>query len=80
LIAACKWARTAVPVSRHGPTGTSTAYLEATVTHSISETLALIDSVRALAFDRSLTDAEGMMRIRDAFRDHDDTATPDIED
>ena len=50
------------------------------MTHSISETLALIDSVRALAFDRSLTDADGMMRIRDAFRDHDDTATPDIED
>jgi hypothetical protein len=54
--------------------------MEATATHSISDTLALVDNLRQLAFDRTLSDGEGMMRIRDAFRDHDDIATPDTED
>jgi hypothetical protein len=41
------------------------------VNHSIADTLRLIDSIRAVAFDRTLTPIEALGRIRDLFRDRD---------
>lgn len=39
--------------------------------HGWAELLALVDAIRAIAFDRSLDDADVARRIRDAFADHD---------
>jgi hypothetical protein len=38
--------------------------------HSIAETLALVDRIRAIAFDRTLPDVDIARGIRDAFREH----------
>jgi hypothetical protein len=45
------------------------------VTHSISDTLALIDGIRAIAHDRSLDDDDAMRRIRDLLADHEQAGT-----
>jgi hypothetical protein len=50
--------------------GTSTGE-DPAVDHSIADTLRLIDSIRAIAFDRTLTPIEALGRIRDLFRDRD---------
>jgi hypothetical protein len=39
--------------------------------HSIADVLRLVDQVRAVAFDRTLTPIEALGRIRDLFRDRD---------
>jgi hypothetical protein len=39
--------------------------------HGWAELLALVDRIRAIAYDRSLDDADVARRIRDAFADHD---------
>ena len=39
--------------------------------HSIAELLALLDGIRAVAFDRTLTDDAIARRVRDLLREHD---------
>jgi hypothetical protein len=39
--------------------------------HNWSDLLALLDGIRAVAFDRSLPTSEALGRIRDAFNDYD---------
>ena len=44
--------------------------------HGWAESLAVVDRIRGIAFDRSLDDADALRRIRDAFADHDQENTP----
>ncbi len=39
--------------------------------HRIADTLALVDRIRAIAFDRSLTNDDIARGVRDALREHD---------
>jgi hypothetical protein len=66
--------------SYHLHSGPSTAYQEATVSHSIpppeqrhsiAEVLTLVDRLRRLAFDVTLAPGDALRRIRDAFADYD---------
>ena len=47
------------------------------MTHSIAETLALVDRLRRLAFDVTLDPADALRRIRDEFGVHDGTIDDD---
>jgi hypothetical protein len=40
--------------------------------HGWAELLRLVDQVRAVAFDRSLSDGDVARRVRDLLREHDD--------
>jgi hypothetical protein len=40
--------------------------------HGWAELLALLDSIRRLAFDRTLDDRDIARRVRDLFRDYDE--------
>jgi hypothetical protein len=42
--------------------------------HGIAELLALLDGIRAVAFDRTLADEDIARRVRDLFREHDEKA------
>ena len=44
------------------------------MTHSIADSLRLLDQIRSVAFDRTLTPMEAVGRIRDAFTAHDEAA------
>ena len=39
--------------------------------HGIAELLALLDGIRRIAFDYSLTDGDVARRVRDLLREHD---------
>jgi hypothetical protein len=41
------------------------------VTHSIADSLRLLDAVRVVAHDRTLDPGDALRRIRDLFADHD---------
>jgi hypothetical protein len=43
--------------------------------HGIAESLALIDHLRRLAFDGSLSPDDALRRVRDAFNAHDQEGT-----
>jgi hypothetical protein len=47
------------------------------VTHSIADTLALVDRLRRIAYNRSLDPADALRRIRDELGIHDGTIDDD---
>ena len=60
------------------PAGTSTGGVLAVTTippptprHGIAELLALLDGIRAVAFDHTLADEDIARRVRDLLREHD---------